>query len=292
MRRTLFRYLRPHRRYLVAAIAMMIATSAIDLASPWPLKIVLDNVLGGRPLAGRTIQPDQRTLAFILAGVAYLVLALMQGLAGMLGGRWVAIVTGRSGLDLRRDMYTQTQRLSLRFHDRSRVGDLVTRLTGDVERLQDLFVNGVSMLAVDLLTLAGMAVVMAAVDWQFALVSLVVLPPLFVVFSVFRKRMRVASRQVRAGEGAMASMAQEVLSSIRAVKALGAEDSERARFTAQTKETRKRPSVKPPSRSCSPRRWRWRWPPPPGPAWWWATEDGGSGRTSSPWASWCCSCNT
>ena len=128
------------------------------------------------------------------------------------------------------DLYAQMQRLSLRFHDRARVGDMVTRPTADVEQLQKAFISGLSVVTISAFTVLGIAVTMFLVDWRFALVALVVAPPYFLIFSTFRSRVLEASRDVRSSEGDIASTAYETLSSIRVVKAFCREGREQKRF--------------------------------------------------------------
>ncbi len=235
MVRRLIAYLAEHRLMMAAVIATMLASTLVEMAGPWPLKLVVDNVLGEQPLYGHILDGFLQGLLLALAALSYVLLAALRGSFSFLRGRWLAEISQKASLAMRGDLYSQVQRLSLRFHDRARVGDTVTRLTNDVDKLQDAFVTGLSLFSVDMLTVFGIAVIMFLVDWQFALVAMIVLPPLFLIFSSFRRRLREASRAVRSGEGAMASMAQEVLSSIRVVKAFGQEDREQEKFLEQTR---------------------------------------------------------
>ena len=235
MIRHLAGYLLPHRLLMSAAIGSMLLTTLVEMASPWPLKLIVDNVLGFQPLFGREIEGSARTVLLGLASIGFVLLAAMKGALSAMRTRYLTEVSQQASADMRRDLYGQVQRVSLNFHDQSRVGDMTTRLTSDVDKLQDAFVTGLSLFTVDMLTVAGVAAVMFFVDWQFALVSLSVLPTLLIVFLRFRRKVRQASRDVRASEGAMASAAQEVLTAIRVVKAFGQEEREQERFDVQAR---------------------------------------------------------
>jgi ATP-binding cassette subfamily B protein len=228
-------YLATQKLKMAAVVGSMSANAAVNLLTPWPLKLVVDHALGQQPIFGLVPGGPQRIFLLALAALGYVSLAALRGFFSFLRHRWVAEVSHETGLAMRSDLFAQVQRLSLRFHDRARVGDMVTRVTADVEKLQHTFVAGIGMLSVDLLTVIGVLVIMFLVDWQLALVSLTILPPLLLIFSNFRRRIKEASRAVRRGEGAMASLAQEVIASIRVVKAFGQEDREHDRFLEQTR---------------------------------------------------------
>ena len=228
-------YLGAQKFKVVALILTMLVSTVVEAAIAWPLKIVVDNILGDRPFLGYSLAGYPLVLLLALASGSYVLFSAMRGVLNLVRRRWLEQVSQNMSLAMRDDLYAQVQRVSLRFHDRNRVGDMVTRITADVDKLQDAFVNIVSTFTVDILSVSGVIVVMFFVDWRFALVSMVVLPPLMVLFSIFRQRIRTVSRQVRSREGAMASMAQETLSSIRVVKAFGGEDREHERFINQTR---------------------------------------------------------
>ena len=223
------------RRYKTAALVLtMLATTAVEILIAWPLAVVV-NLFEDKPFFGFALEGYSVVLVLAVASTSYVVFAAMRGLLNYFRRRWLEEISQSGSLAMRDDLYAQVQRLSLRFHDRSRVGDIVTRITADVDKLQAAFVNIVSIFAVDILSVVGIGIVMFFVDWRFALVALLVLPPLLLIYVVFRKRVKAASRQVRANEGAMASLAQETLSSIRVVKSFGGEDREHERFLDRTR---------------------------------------------------------
>src|SRR5438552_13590009 len=139
--------------------------------------------------------------------------------------------------DLRRALYNHIQRLSLSYHDRKRTGDLISRVTSDIDAIQDFISQALLGIVVNALTLIGMLAVMFCLDWRFTLISLSVAPPLFVVVYSYTRRIKQASRAVRKKEGEIVSVVQEVLSSIRVVKAFAREDYEQKRFEQQSLES-------------------------------------------------------
>jgi subfamily B ATP-binding cassette protein MsbA len=216
--------------------------SIADLLQPWPLKIVLDNVLHGKSRHGWLDQliaatagtEPLRVLTF--ACVAVLVIALLDGVCSYAEkylttsvGQWVTH-------DLRTMIYTHVQRLSLAYHDQQPTGDLISRVTVDIDAIQTFIVSGLLGILVNLLTLVGMIGVMFYINWQFAFVALAVVPPLFFIVYSYTRRVKKASREVRKQESRMISVVEEVVTSIRVVKAFAREDYEIRRFKGESLE--------------------------------------------------------
>jgi ABC-type multidrug transport system fused ATPase/permease subunit len=149
----------------------------------------------------------------------------------------VSQVGQRFVYDIRRDLFAHVQRLSLQFHGSRRSGDLMSRLTGDITSLQDLVVIGVSNALGNGMTIALMVVVMLRLDWRYTLVALVIVPFMYLAARYYRTAIKQASRQVRRSEGQVSSIVQEVISSIRVVKAFAREDFEQERFEQQTNQS-------------------------------------------------------
>jgi ATP-binding cassette, subfamily B, bacterial len=238
-----FELLRPHRRELWLGLIAIAGESSAGLLEPWPLKIVLDNLLQGKHQHGWL----NRLISFtagsaprnvlIFACVSVLLIAIANAVCTYAEkslttkvGQWVAH-------DLRRTIYTHVQRLSLAYHDRQPTGDLISRVTVDIDAIQSFIVSGLLSVLVDTLTLVGMVVVMFWVNWQFTLISLAVVPPLFFIVNTYTRRVKKASREVRKKEGRMVSVISEVISSIRVVKAFSREDYEVRRFEGESLET-------------------------------------------------------
>jgi len=139
--------------------------------------------------------------------------------------------------DLRRVLYSHIQRLSLSYHDQKRTGDLISRVTSDIDAVQSLISNVLLGMVVNVLTLVGMILVMFYLNWGFTLIALLVAPGLFWVVYHYTHRIKQAARAVRRKEGEVVSVLEEVLSSIRVVKAFAREDYEQERFEKESRES-------------------------------------------------------
>jgi subfamily B ATP-binding cassette protein MsbA len=139
--------------------------------------------------------------------------------------------------DLRRTLYSHIQRLSLAFHDQKQTGDLISRVTSDIATIQDLIASSVLTALVNAITLVGMIAVMFYLDWRFTLIALSIAPVLFAVVYSYTRRIKKAARAVRKKEGEIVSTIQEVLSSIRVVKAFAREDYEQDRLERESLES-------------------------------------------------------
>src|ERR1051325_11017130 len=136
--------------------------------------------------------------------------------------------------DLRRTLYSHIQRLSLAYHDDQRTGDLISRVTSDIDAIQNLISSALLGTLINSLTLVGMIGVMFYLSWSFTLIALCVAPILFVVVYSFTRRIKQASRAVRKKEGEIVSVIAEVLSSMRVVKAFAREDYEQKRLEQES----------------------------------------------------------
>jgi subfamily B ATP-binding cassette protein MsbA len=234
--------LKPHWRALTLGFVAVIGEGLTNLLEPWPLKVVLDNVLRSRPLpepVGRLVQwlAGNDKLA-ILEFAAWTVLAIAA--VGAVCSYIEKSVTTSVGQwvmhDLRRTLYSHVQRLSLSFHDQKRTGDLISRATSDIDAIQSFIASGMLGVLINSLTLAGMVAVMFYLNWRFTLIALSVAPVLFLVVYSYTRRIKKASREVRKKEGEIVSVIQEVFSSIRVVKAFSREDYEQRRLEDESLE--------------------------------------------------------
>jgi ATP-binding cassette subfamily B protein len=232
----------PHWPILSLAFIAVIGESLTDLLEPWPLKIVFDYVFGSKRmpewLAGVIgwIGTDKISI-LDFAVLAVLVVAIFGALSSYVEkylttsvGQWVMH-------DLRRVLYSHIQKLSLSYHDQKRTGDLISRVTSDIDAVQNLISNVLLGILVNVLTLVGMVAVMFYLNWAFTLIALIVAPGLFLVVYYFTLRIKKASRAMRRKEGEVVSVLEEVLSSIRVVKAFAREDYEQARFEKESRES-------------------------------------------------------
>jgi len=227
--RALQPYIRRQWKALAGAGAATGVLTAADLAKPWPLAIVVDQLLV-RDAPFALDGGDWR----MLAGVALLVLliALSEAAALYFSNLWLQTAGERISHELRIAVYDHLQRLSLAFHQRRQKGDLLTRVTGDVNAMGDLFAQQLGAITQAALLSLGMTVVLLVLDPVLALVSLATTPALLAISSIYRRRVRSTARVRRAHEGRIASMAGEALSAMAVVKAFGSERIEADRVRA------------------------------------------------------------
>src|SRR4051794_7649965 len=213
---------------------MSILLTVAELARPWPLKYVIDHVIGEH--AGSFALRSSDYVALALVAIATVAIAMVEGGAQFCSDLWLQRAGERIAHRLRIRVYDHLQALSLRFHLRREKGDLVTRVTSDVNSIGDLFAQSMGQIFQGLLLLAGMVVIAAVLDPVLALTLLVSLPLLAIVSFRFRMRVRATSRRARAEEGEIASRATEALSAMPVIKAFGAEDIERERVTGPSEQ--------------------------------------------------------
>jgi ATP-binding cassette, subfamily B, bacterial len=235
--------LRPHWKTLVFAFIAVIGESVTDLLEPWPLKIVLDYVLSSKQMPDwlasfiSLIFGQDKTAALNFAVIAIVTIAAVGAISSYTENYLTTSIGQRVMHDLRRMLYYHIQRLSLAYHDQKRTGDLISRVTSDIDSIQSLISSVLLGMIVQLLTLLGMICVMFYLNWKFTLIALSIAPPLFLVVYSFTRRIKQASRAVRRKEGALVSVLQEVLSSIRVVQAFTREDYEQRRFEQESMES-------------------------------------------------------
>ena len=184
--RRLLAYLRPYRLQAALALSAIIANSMLQLAQPYLMKLAIDHFIPARDVDG--VNRIALWYFCILAGSFCLEFTQT----------WLLQTTGqRIMFDMRMQIYRWLQRLDLRFYDRNPVGRLMTRVTTDVDVINDLFTSGVVSIFGDVFTLAGIMIVMLTMDWRLALVSFAVLPLIFLVTQWFRRHVRESYRTVR-----------------------------------------------------------------------------------------------
>ncbi|HXH82502.1 MAG TPA: ABC transporter ATP-binding protein [Candidatus Tectomicrobia bacterium] len=223
---------RPHRRALALALAQIAALTAGELLKPWPLKIVIDSVLGGAPLPGGWLAtwPPQAVLA--LACAALVGIYAFLGVVTVLHNRTTIAVGQRMVNDLRGALHAHLHRLSLAYHSRARAGDLLYRVTADTLAIQSLTMNCGVPAVTAVFLLAGMTVIMLRLDWSLTLLALAVCPALFVAIARLTRRMGAAAGQARERESEVYGVVQRAFASIRVVQAFTREEDEHRRFMA------------------------------------------------------------
>ncbi len=228
--RRLLRYVRQYRRVVATAVGVLLVASAADLVGPLLYRVAIDRYIAPQAAGARALSPaaDARGLA----GVAALYLAILG--AGF-AARWLQsnlmqYVGQRVMADLRVEMFGHLQTLSLGFFSRTPVGRLVTRLTNDVDALNELITSGVVAIFGDIATLVGITTIMLWMNWRLALAAFVVLPAVFAVTERFRRRSRGAYRAVRTRLARLNAFLNEHLMGMTVTQLFTQERRSRARF--------------------------------------------------------------
>jgi ATP-binding cassette subfamily B protein len=237
MARKLLPYLRPYRWALLWALAQILLTVGFELLKPWPLQIVIDHVLGSKPLplAGFAAMPKGRLL--VLACLALVLVHLGAG-GLVLWHNYTAIRIGQNMVnDLRGALYAHLQRLSLAFHTRQRVGDLLYRITSDSFAVQTMIMNGVLPILSAVILLVGIVFVLLPIDPWLTALALGVVPVLFTLISGFSRKIVEIAGEVRSRESRVYSLVQWGMSAIQLVQAFTREEEEYRRFVGASRDS-------------------------------------------------------
>jgi ATP-binding cassette subfamily B protein len=232
--------LRPYRAQICLTVLAMVLDALLTVLRPWPLKVVIDRVLSHKPthvpLIGGWLDHTGAGPMQILLGAcaATLIIALTTGVLTYVFTHSIGVVGQRFVFALRRKLFAYMQRLSLRFHDSQRTGDLITRLTSDIRAIQDAIVEGTITVVSNACLLIGMLALMLWVNWSFTLAALSVAPLLFWIVFRFTRRIKLTAGTARFNDGIAASIAQETLSSIRIVQGLAQEEQQDERFHSRS----------------------------------------------------------
>jgi ATP-binding cassette subfamily B protein len=206
MRRLLY-YLKPYRGFVILAIVLTIGVSLATTVRPYLTKVAIDNYIVHKDYTGL------RNIILLLFGTL-----LFQGILQYSMTYLTQWIGQKTIYDLRMELFKHLQNLSMRFFDKNPVGRLVTRLTNDIEVLNEMFSSGIVMVFADVFTIAGILVFMFSLSWQLTLISLSVIIPLTYATVIFRRKVRIAYRDVRTLVAKMNSFLQEHVSGILVVK--------------------------------------------------------------------------
>ncbi len=219
--RRLLGYLRPYRWLTVAAVVLLMTQSALALVGP---------ILTQRALDVAVPKHDLGLLGLLAA--LYLITLSLDFAVEYGGALLTAYIGQRAMYDLRMQIFGHLQRLSIAYFDRHPVGRLMTRVTSDVETLNELFSSGVVTIFGDAFTLVAIMGVMLAIDWRLALVTFAVIPLVWLTARVFRRRVREAFGDIRVRLARLNAFLQERLTGMRIVQLFGREDDSARRFAA------------------------------------------------------------
>jgi len=219
-------YLLPYRWRFLWALAQVFLIAGLELLKPWPLQIVIDDVLGGKAAA-------EGWSPLALLGVACVGIVAIQFVAGALTllHNYTAIGVGQRMVnDLRGTLYSHLQRLSLAFHSRQKVGDIMLRITGDSFAVQTMLMNGLLPIISAIILLAGMLLILYPLDPALTLLSMSIVPVLFVLIAFFNRRIADVATEVRDADSRVFSVVQWAMSSMKVVQAFTKEEEEYGRF--------------------------------------------------------------
>jgi subfamily B ATP-binding cassette protein MsbA len=243
MSRLVLDLVRPYRGWLVVVFAAMVAETAMSMAGPWPLKVVIDNVLGTHPLPDwlRWVHDlpmaDSKMGLAAFAALAVIAIAAIGALATYIDNYYTESVGQWVANDLRLKIYDHLQHLSLGYYDKQQTGVLLSTITNDVATVQNFASSNTLDILVDLLTIVGILGLMLWLQWDFALICVGVTPFLLFFVSRFKKAVKKAQHQVRLHQADLVTVVQQGLESMRVVKAFGREDLEEARLTEASQAT-------------------------------------------------------
>jgi ABC-type multidrug transport system fused ATPase/permease subunit len=235
--------LAPYGGWLAVILGAMIVQTAASLAAPWPLKVVLDHVIGSHkapdwldalrviPLGG-----DKMELAAV-AGIAVLVIATVSAIASYVENYYTESVSQWVAHDLRIRTYDHLQRLSLGYYDTHQTGAIVSTITADVKTIQGFASSGTLGILVDLLTIVGMVGVMFWMDWDFALIAVAVTPFLLLFVARLNRAIKRATHEVRKQQSNIVAVVEQGLESVRVVQAFGQQEREEGRLAEVSRAT-------------------------------------------------------
>src|SRR5438105_5101437 len=234
-------YLRAHRWQVAWALAQVFLIAGFELLKPWPLQIVIDYVLGGKtPSFGGPIGDLLSLPAPVLLTVACVGIVLVHlGAAALtLLHNDTTIRVGQNMVnDLRSDLYAHLQRLSLAYHSRQRVGDLMYRITADSFAVQTMIMNGALPILSAVILLAGMLIVLFPIDPLLTVLALTIVPVLFALISLFNRKIVDVATEVRDLDSRVYSLVQWGMAAIKVVQAFTKEEEEHRRFMGASRES-------------------------------------------------------
>ena len=243
LNRLVLELIHPYRGWLTIVFVAMLIETAMSIAAPWPLKIIIDNVVGEHKLPEflmwlRDFSAGEKTLA--LAGVVALgsvIIAAMGAVAGYIDNYYTESVAQYVANDLRHRLYSHLQRLSLKYYDTHKIGNMLSTITNDVSTIQSFASTALLSILVDSVTIVGMVGVMLYLNFDFALVAVGVTPFLLLFVTRFKKLVKKATHEVRMRQSDIVSVLQQGLESVRSVQAFGRESAEEERLDAASMES-------------------------------------------------------
>jgi ABC-type multidrug transport system fused ATPase/permease subunit len=225
--------IRPYHRTLIIIFLFMVVETAMSLATPWPLKIILDSVVGGHKLApwmyrliGPMLEGGSKVHIAVLAAAAFVLIAVLNAIASYIDNYYTESVGQWVAHDLRMRTYHHLQRLSLSYYSTHETGAILSTLTTDIQTIQGFASSSTLSILVDMLTIVCMLGLMFWLNWDFTLIAIAVTPFLLLFVSRFKKAVKAATHEVRKEQSQIVAVAQQGLESMQVVKAFGQEKTE------------------------------------------------------------------
>jgi ABC-type multidrug transport system fused ATPase/permease subunit len=227
--------IRPYRFKLALILLAMLLETLSSLAAPWPLKIILDSVVGNHKLApwlhhlaGPWLENSHRLHVAALASLAFVLIALLGSVATYVDNYYTESVGQWVAHDLRMRLYQHLQRLTLSYYSTHETGTILSTLTTDIQTIQGFASSSTLSILVDTLTIVCMLGLMFWLNWDFTLIAIAVTPFLLLFVSRFKKAVKKATHEVRKEQSEIVAVVQQGLQSIQVVKAFGQEQTEEA----------------------------------------------------------------
>jgi len=235
---------RPYRGTLIIILLAMLVETAMSLATPWPLKVILDNVVGHHkmsPWLADLLHPwmDGRHQMHIaaLAAIAFVIIAVLGAIASYIDNYYTESVGQYVAHDLRMRTFHHLQRLSLGYYNTHQTGTMLSTITTDIQTIQGFASSSTLNILVDLLTIVCMLVLMFWLNWDFTLIAVGVTPFLLLFVSRFKKAVKKATHEVRKEQSEIVAVVQQGLESMQAIKAFGRQDLEQEQLREVSRAT-------------------------------------------------------
>ena len=236
--------LRPYRGSLAVILGAMLLQTAMSVAAPWPLKIVLDNVVGIHHLSPRVAEllhpflsnANKMSIA-VAAAVATIIIALLGAVASYVGNYYTTSVGQWVANDLRMRTYHHLQQLSLQYYSQHQTGTILSTITADVQTIQAFASSSTLGILVDLLTIVAMLLIMFWLNWDFTLMIVALTPIMLLLISRFKKAIKKATKEVRKQQSNIVQVVTQDLQSMRVIKAFGRQDLEQEELSEVSKAT-------------------------------------------------------
>jgi ABC-type multidrug transport system fused ATPase/permease subunit len=236
--------MRPYRGILAIILAAMVLQTAASVAGPWPLKIILDNVVGSHKLPhwldhllAPLLSGTSKMQIAAAAAIAAVLIAVVGAIASYVANYYTTSVGQWVANDLRMRTYHHLQQLSLNYYDKHETGTLLSTITGDVQTIQNFASSSTLGILVDMFTIVAMLLIMFWLNWDFTLIAVAVTPFMLLLVSRFKKAVKKATHEVRKQQSEIVTVVEQGLQSMRVVKAFGRQDLEQEDLSEVSKAT-------------------------------------------------------